>query len=260
MSEPVNSPFYLQALKQCLSKQTKLMQKHSLSNGQTVWVRRAGARNSIWRYRLMKVAQKISGIHMLQPVPNLGGITSLQTEAQRLRELARAGIYVPKILAQQDNANMISDIGKNNLEKEWWLCHNEHKILLQRWQLGLNAIANVHQHQQYLSESFARNMIFVNDSLIGFIDFEDDPLSAMSLPQCHARDFLCYLHSGALLMTEFGVSAKARELWHNLIALQPEAIQSIIHTSLHKIRWMRRLTAQFYGKDTLKLAAMANFT
>ena len=105
------SAFYQQALQQCLLKQTDLMQSHTLANGEKVWVRQAGARNSAWRYHLLKIAQKISGIHMLQPVPNLGGISSLQTEKVRLQDLAKAGVQVPAILAQQTNALMISDIG-----------------------------------------------------------------------------------------------------------------------------------------------------
>lgn len=259
MSQTTNSTFYQLALQQCVSVQSKLMQQHTLSNGEKVWVRLAGKRNSIWRYRLLKIAQKISGIHMLQPVPNLGGVSSLRTEVKRLQELAQANICVPKVLAQEPNATMISNIGEHNLEKEWWECHEDPKTLLQRWRLGLRAIVHVHQQQQYLSESFARNMIFINDQQIGFIDFEDDPLTAMPLTQCHARDLLCYLHSGAQLMNQFGISTEAQQAWHQIIAEQPASTQSIIQNSLRKIRWMRRFTAEFYGKDTLKLAAMANF-
>lgn len=259
MSDSLNSSFYKQALQHCLTKQDGLMQQHRLSNGEIVWVRKAGARNSIWRYRLLKIAQRISGIHMLEPVPNLGGISSLQTEARRIQALASAGICVPKILAQLSNAIMISNIGENNLEKEWLLCENQLDTLLQRWQLGLNAIARVHQQQQYLSESFARNMIFINEQQIGFIDFEDDPLTTMTLPQCYARDWLCYLHSGARIMLEFGVSTEARQIWLDILASQLDITQNIIHTSLRKIRWMRYLSAKIYGKDTLKLAAMASF-
>ena len=259
MSQTNYSTSYQQALQQCLGKQSKLMQKHTLTSGEVVWVRQAGARNSMWRYRLLKIAQQITGITMLQPVPNLGGVSSLRTEVQRLHALSQAGICVPKVLAQQTTATMISNIGEKNLEAEWWACRKEKQTLLQRWLLGLNAIAQVHQQQQYLSECFARNMIFINDKQIGFIDFEDDPLTAMTLPHCHARDLLCYLHSGAQLMTKFGVALEARQLWHQFIAQQPEQTQTIIQTSLRKIRWMRHFTAQIYGKDTLKLAAMANF-
>ncbi|NUF78999.1 hypothetical protein GY065_08790 [Snodgrassella sp. ESL0323] len=253
------SAFYQQALQQCLLKQTDLMQSHTLANGEKVWVRQAGARNSAWRYHLLKIAQKISGIHMLQPVPNLGGISSLQTEKVRLQDLAKAGVQVPAILAQQTNALMISDIGDHNLENEWNQCRHQPELLLQRWQLGLNAIEDVHKRKQYLSETFARNMIYINQNSIGFIDFEDDPLSAMTLTQCHSRDWLCYLHSGARLMQEFGVTVQAKELWHSVLHNQPDEVSSIVNKSLHKIRWMRHLKAKFYGKDTLKLAAMAGY-
>lgn len=251
--------FYQHALQQCLLIQTGLMQSHSLENGEKVWVRQAGARNSAWRYHLLKIAQQISGIHMLQPVPNLGGIPSLQTEAARLQALATAGVQVPAILAQQPNALMISHIGEHNLENEWKQHKHQPEILLQRWQLGLNAIADVHKRKQYLSETFARNMIYVNQHSIGFIDFEDDPLSVMPLPHCHARDWLCYLHSGARLMQEYSVANQAKALWESMLHHQPHEVHTIVTNSLRKIRWMRHLTARIYGKDTLKLAAMASY-
>jgi tRNA A-37 threonylcarbamoyl transferase component Bud32 len=254
-----STAFYQHALQQCLLIQTDLMQSHTLANGERVWVRRAGARNSAWRYHLLKLAQQISGIHMLQPVPNLGGIPSLQTEAARLHALSIAGVQVPIILAQQPNALMISHIGEHNLEKEWKQHQYQPEILLQRWQLGLNAIEDVHKRKQYLSETFARNMIYVNQNSIGFIDFEDDPLSVMPLPACHARDWLCYLHSGARLMQDYSVASQAKALWDNMMHNQPQEVHTIVANSLRKIRWMRYLTAGFYGKDTLKLAAMANY-
>jgi hypothetical protein len=254
-----STAFYQHALQQCLLIQTDLMQSHTLANGERVWVRKAGARNSAWRYHLLKLAQQISGIHMLQPVPNLGGIPSLQTEAARLHALSIAGVQVPIILAQQPNALMISHIGEHNLEKEWKQHQYQPEILLQRWQLGLNAIEDVHKRKQYLSETFARNMIYVNQNSIGFIDFEDDPLSVMPLPACHARDWLCYLHSGARLMQDYNVASQAKALWDNMMHNQPYEVHTIVANSLRKIRWMRYLTAGFYGKDTLKLAAMANY-
>jgi hypothetical protein len=254
-----STAFYQHALQQCLLIQTDLMQSHTLANRERVWVRKAGARNSAWRYHLLKLAQQISGIHMLQPVPNLGGIPSLQTEAARLHALSIAGVQVPIILAQQPNALMISHIGEHNLEKEWKQHQYQPEILLQRWQLGLNAIEDVHKRKQYLSETFARNMIYVNQNSIGFIDFEDDPLSVMPLPACHARDWLCYLHSGARLMQDYSVASQAKALWDNMMHNQPPEVYTIVANSLRKIRWMRYLTARFYGKDTLKLAAMANY-
>lgn len=259
MSVSDTHAFYQHALEQCLRIQTGLMQSHTLANGEKVWVRQAGARNSIWRYRLLKIVQKISGIDILLPVPNLGGTTSLQTEATRLQTLSTAGVQVPAILAQQPDALMISHMGEHNLEKEWKKQKSEPEILLQRWQLGLNAIEDVHRRKQYLSETFARNMIYINHNSIGFIDFEDDPLSVMTLPHCHARDWLCYLHSGARLMQDFGVAEQAKALWDCILQQQPQEVFQTVAKSLGKIRWMRHFNANIYGKDTIKLAAMATF-
>lgn len=253
------SHFYQHALQDCLQHQMPLMQRHQLTNGETVWVRRVGPRNSIWRYRILNLIARISGIYLLTPVPNLGGIKALQVEVTRLQALTNAGICVPAILAQTPNAIMISNLGQRTLEKEWRKCKKYPDRLLQRWQLGLNAIAEVHRKQQYLSETFARNMIFIDENHIGFIDFEDDPASVLSLTDCQARDWLCYLHSGARIMMNYHVGEAARQQWLEMLKTQPAAIYHSVHKSLHKIRWMRKLNSPHWGTDTLKLAGMAHF-
>lgn len=235
------------------------MQMHQLSNGEIVWVRRMGPRNSIWRYRILNLVSRISGIHLLTPVPNLGGAKAIHVELSRLHALAAAGICVPTVLAKTSQALMINHLGQRTLEQEWQKCKSYPDKLLQRWQLGLNAIAAVHLKQQYLSEPFARNMIFIDDNHIGFIDFEDDPASVLSLTQCQARDWLCYLHSGARMMINYQVGEKARQQWLAMLETQPSTIRHSIHKSLHKIGWMRHLDAPRWGTDTLKLAAMARF-
>ena len=259
MTDTLQNNFYSNALQNCLSQQHSLMQMHQLSNHEKVWIRRAGSRNSIWGYRLLNLISHLTGIHLLTPVPNLGGLTAIEVEVRRLQALAEADICVPRILAHQADAIMISNIGNRTLEKEWRKRKRYPKILLNRWQLGLEAIADVHRKQQYLSETFARNMIYINEQQIGFIDFEDDPASVLTLEQCQARDWLCYLHSGAVMMINYHVGKEAQQLWHNMLKTQPEFIYNAVQQSLRKISWMRYFKASIWGKDTLKLAAMAQF-
>src|SRR5690606_32332086 len=67
------------------------------------------------------------------------------------------------------------------------------------WQRGGALLSQVHAQGQYLSQAFARNFI-LHDGKLSLIDFEDDPLEVMSLPQAQVRDWLAYLHSTAWLM------------------------------------------------------------
>lgn len=251
---------YPTALRQCLAVQERNIACHRLDNGQTVWVRRATSRNAAWRYRLLGRVAKWLRLGVLTPVPNLGGTAGISTEVARLSALANAGITVPTLLAWQDNALMISHIGEHNLQHEWRHCHQDPIALAERWQLGLSAIAHVHQRGQYLSQAFARNLIYqAEPPRIAFIDFEDDPASVMPLALCQARDWLCYLHSGARIMQEANVTETARQHWLNTLTKQPDAVSKPVFNALQRLRPMARLQAPFWGSDTLRLAAMAAY-
>lgn len=250
---------YQHELSRILAQQTRLMQQHNLPNGEVVWVRRAGTHNAMWRYHLQNILAHLVGNRLLSATPSQGGQHTIATEVARLRDLSAAGVCVPQCLAQQENGLMMSHLGACNLLKEWKIHQNHPAILLSRWQLGLQAIAAVHHRQQYLSQAFARNMIFIDEKQIGFIDFEDDPGTVLPLPLCQARDWLCYLHSGAIVMRQDGGFHEAQKAWNTILASEPPDIQATVNKTLRSIGWMRHLRARFWGNDTLRLAAMAHF-
>ncbi|PSJ79519.1 hypothetical protein C7N83_11690, partial [Neisseria iguanae] len=173
------------------------MARHILAGGKVVWIRRAGPHNPAWRYWLMGMLAKLLHAKVLTPVPNLGGPAAIAIETARLNELSAAGIYVPKLLARQANALMISNIpGSNLLEriKQEAIRHD-----LSSWHAGLLAISHVHAKRQFLSQAFARNMV-IQGRRVGFIDFEDNPAAALDIIQCQSRDWLCYLQSTLLIL------------------------------------------------------------
>lgn len=250
---------YQNELAHLLAQQTRFIQQYQLSDGEAVWVRRTGAHNAVWRYHLQNILAHLVRNPVLSATANRGGQNVIATEATRLRDLAAAGICVPQLLAQQENGLMMSHLGARNLLKEWKLQRNNPDILLARWQLGLTAIAQVHHRHQYLSQAFARNMIFIDEKHIGFIDFEDDPGTVLPLALCQARDWLCYLHSGAVMMCQNGLSNESRRTWHTILENEPPDIQAAVGKTLRSIGWMRHMRARFWGNDTLRLAAMAHF-
>ena len=46
---------------------------------------------------------------------------------------------------------------------------------------------------------------------ISFLDFEDDPSEVLTHAQCQARDWLCYIHSTALILKNGGLLEAAAE-------------------------------------------------
>ncbi len=251
---------YAAALADCAQRQTGNIAAHTLDNGQRVWVRRAGPRNPAWRYRLLGGVARLLRLTVLTPVPNLGGEQGIATEARRLQQLAAAGVAVPPLLAQQPDALMMGNIGQHNLLREWHNHAQQPEALLQRWQWGLSALAEVHRKRQYLSQAFARNIMYHPPSgELAFIDFEDDPGSVLPLAVCQARDWLCYLHSGALILQQAGILTAAIAAWRQQLASAEPAVADTVGRALRYLRPLRRLRHPRWGKDSLRLAAMARF-
>ena len=66
------------------------------------------------------------------------------------------------------------------------------EAVLRLWVQGLRAIELVHNQGACLSQAFARNLVRCPDGVLGFIDFEEDPLEVMDLDQAQARDWLMF--------------------------------------------------------------------
>lgn len=244
-----------QRLAEWAAAQTQTIAAYVPADGRRVWLRKAGRRNAAWRYALLGILAKCLRLSVLTPVPNVGGKLGIATEAARLRELAAAGIAAPKLLAVQEDALLMSDVGGETL-----LHHIEQEAQAGRlasWQQGLAAVAAVHAQGQFLSQAFARNMVVAADGTIAFIDFEDNPATVLPPAACRARDWLCYLHSTALVLREGGLLADAVPVWRQYWSEMPQEVRQHIGQGLKPVAWMRGLRHARWGRDTLRLAALA---
>ncbi|MDO4997504.1 MAG: hypothetical protein Q4E16_02525 [Neisseria sp.] len=244
---------YQQALQHILTRQTDTIAPHTLANGEQVWVRRVGKTVPQWRYRLLGLIARTLKLGALTPVPNFGGTTALQTEAKRLQQLASQNINAPHLLAQVADGIMFSHLGNQNMIDRL----QQADTALQDWQLGLHSLRNLHQQGGYLSQAFCRNIIYQNNGELGFIDFEDDPAEFMSLDNCQIRDYLCYLQSSIIWLHRHGKMIQAVATWQNFEATLPEHIRHQLRRTVHKIRWLRHIKSDALGKDTLRLATLA---
>lgn len=228
-----------------------------------VWLKKAGPLNARWPYVVLGALAGLVRLEALRPVPNPGGTVAVQTEARRLAELHRLGLRVPPVLAVQDEGLLIRHLGRTGAPTKSLADEMHHAAIdtphtvLPLWQQGLDAIGLVHDAGACLSQAFARNLVRCPDGVVGYIDFEDDPASALPLAQCQMRDLLCYAHSTALYLEDVGALQEANGLWTTWCTQRPPAMQNLLQTSTRRMRWMRHLpTTRRLGRD-MQRARMA---
>lgn len=197
-------------LDELAAKQEAAIAPHLLADGTKVWIRKAGRHNARWRYALLGMVARYLKLGVLKPVPSLGGEPAITTESKRLYELRAAGIAVPELLAVRKNALMFGNLEGIPLDTQ--IRQEAEAGKSDAWLAGLEAIARVHKKRQFLSQAFARNMMSDGKN-ISFLDFEDDPSEVLTIAQCQARDWLCYIHSTALILKNGGLLEAAAEKW-----------------------------------------------
>ncbi len=100
LTAATSPPDYAAFLRDQYALQTPNVASYRLGSEQ-VWLKKAGPRHSMARYRVLGLLAWLTRLQVLRPVPNLGGSTAIATEARRLHSLAALGLRVPEVLAQQ---------------------------------------------------------------------------------------------------------------------------------------------------------------
>jgi hypothetical protein len=259
----LNNTGYSRFLQEQWPQQQPLVARYMLA-GEQVWLKRAGPRHGMWRYRLLGAAAGVLRLPVLRPVPNLGGRPAIATELRRLRTLGALGLRVPQVLAACDDAFLMRDLGTPGRPTPSLGDEIEAAVaagptaVLALWRLGLQTLDAVHGHQQCLSQAFARNMVRCPDGAIACIDFEDDPLSALPLALCQLRDALAYAHSTALALRQAGAQQEARALWNDCLTqpLRGADFQAALQGTLTRLTWLRHLPQdRRWGRDVQRLRA-----
>ena len=261
LTTATSPPDYAAFLRDQYALQTPNVASYRLGSEQ-VWLKKAGPRHSMARYRVLGLLAWLTRLQVLRPVPNLGGSTAIATEARRLHSLAALGLRVPEVLAQQPEGLLLRHLGRPgeatpSFDGEMQAASAAGpQAVLARWQEGLAALQAVHARGACLSQAFARNLVRCPDGVLGFIDFEDDPLASLPLALCQARDALCYVHSTALYLREAGALPEARAIWAHWLAEQPAALGALLATTAQRLAWLRHLPQdRRWGRDLQRARA-----
>lgn len=158
---------------------------------------------------------------------------------------------MPAILERGADWLLISDLGQVTLEI--LIRHAAPHERMMWWQRGADYIAQAHRAGQYLSQAFSRNLVWSPEHGLGAIDFEDDPISAMTLAQAQIRDWLPYFFSTAIYFED-----KLPELCAAIDAMlageDPE-VRDGVRAALRRTAWLRGLRwlpARMQRRDVLK--------
>ena len=255
------APDYAAFLHEHLPGQLSNVASYTLGDEQ-VWLKKAGARHGMGRYRVLGALANLARLDVLRPVPNLGGNEAIATEARRLRDLKARGLRVPLVLAQQADGLLLRHLGRPgeptpSFDGEMQAAVSRGPAAVQAlWMQGLLALDHVHATGTSLSQAFARNLVRCPDGIVGYIDFEDDPAATLPLAHCQARDVLCYVHSTALYLRTGGAMEAARPLWAAWLAQHSPAVQAVLATSIERMAWLRHLpTSRRLGRDLQRARA-----
>lgn len=209
------------------------------------------------RYHLLNGVARLLGLPFLQAAPMPGGQQAQQIEVARLRALHGAGARVPEVLHVGQDHFVMRWLGRDHLGD---VIQSRHPQAAALWREAGDDLVRLHAAGQYLSQGFARNMIVdgapASPRLSGLIDFEDDPLQVMDLPDAQVRDWLAYLHSTVwtLPLTAAEVDACIDE-W---MAAESPALRARFLHACRRLGWLRFLPRdRRFGCDTLSLQAAA---
>ena len=219
--------------------------------GQAAWLKLSVPQPPAWRYKLLAGMARLLRHPATQPVRPHGGEAGIRNEAERLTALAAAGVRVPAILQRDAHWLLISDLGHVTLEI--LIRHAAADDRLTWWRRGADYIAQAHHAGQYLSQAFSRNLVWSHEHGLGAIDFEDDPISAMTLAQAQIRDWLPYLFSTAIhfedRLPELCAAIDA------VLADEDPVVRKGVRAALHRTAWLRglrHLPARMQRRDVRK--------
>ncbi|MFO7542016.1 MAG: hypothetical protein R6W97_04270 [Thiobacillus sp.] len=205
--------------------------------GQPAWLKLKTPRPPAWRYQLQSGMARLLRHPAMQPVRPHGGTAGIRNEAARLTALAAAGLRVPQVLAASDDWLLMSDLGNVTLESLMRRADAEGQLDL--WQQGAAYIQQVHRAGHYLSQPFVRNLVQSPEQGLGAIDFEDDPLSVMSLTEAQIRDWIPYLFSTVMFFGDrLPVLTAAIQL---VLADEDRAVREGVYRALRRTAWVRAL-------------------
>lgn len=234
-------------LRQQLALQQPTVARYMLSEEQ-VWLKKAGARHGMGRYRVLGALARWTQLEVLRPVPNLVARRPSPPKPGACTTWQRGACGFPCCWpARIDDGLLLRHLGHPgepapSLGDEMQAAIAQGPAAVQElWRQGLEALQQVHSTGTSLSQAFARNLVRCPDGVVGFIDFEDDPTSALPwrTARCATRCASCIpppsICARAARWSRLGL------LWAAWVAQQPTSVQTTLNHGVAHLAWLRHL-------------------
>ncbi|MGL3608226.1 RIO1 family regulatory kinase/ATPase domain-containing protein [Rhizobium sp. G187] len=156
-----------------------------------LWIKRQGSKVLPVLVPLQGLAAALLRIPYLRPSPQLAPEAMQAREMARMKAFAAKGFPVPTVLYASKTAMVMDDAGLTLAHRLKVLRQEDpaaHDALLVQ---AAEALGRVHANGLCHGRPHVRDF-FLRDGEVGFMDFEEDPASAMPLPMAQARDVLLY--------------------------------------------------------------------
>jgi len=231
----------------------KRIERVRADTGEVYWLKKSTPARGMFRYHALNLFSKLFRAPLLKAVPQKGEQTALDLEAERITSLKKRGILVPELMAKEPGWILLKDLGVSIIDD---FKQNRHDMPRIRKLFAdcLDGIKQLHKQDQYMSQGFVRNMLKIKEdpAQIGFIDFEDDPLTVMNLAQAQARDLILFINSTARFFIKD--SKFFQQQIHKFIdGHNPEVIVNIFKTN-NSLLWLTKLPfKKSLGHDYQKL-------
>ena len=157
--------------------------------GRRAWLKVYAEGNRGWTLAVLDLLTRFFDTPSLRPPAHWGGERACAIEKRRIEALVACGALVPEILGQGANALLLGDIG-HTLKSVLHEVGPERQVQLIAQ--AARAMVEVHAHDGYIGQPYARNLTVAEDGRIGFLDLEEDPLESMTLAQAQVRDWLIF--------------------------------------------------------------------
>ena len=217
-------------------------------------LKRERERRSAWGPRATDLLARLVSLRMLGPVPSHGGERGQAVEVQRLRTLHAAGLPVPDVLHAEPGFFVMQRLDGPSLVQVIERAGPEARSA---WQHGMATLVAVHARGHALSHAFARNFIVTPDGM-AMIDFEDDPLEALSLVEAQARDWVLYLHSTVWQLAHVAAADLHADL-EAVLGIERADVRALVRRAGRRLSFLRHLpgTRRPWGREVIGAKALA---